>query len=270
MVRIGSHVPARNPLDQMARRGGEIVQLHVSAPLQWRAPRGRDDAPELAASGAVSTVHAPYLCNPASGDAQVRERTAVVLQQTLDAAATVGAGAVIVHAGHATDGAGSGAAIERWVVLAQRLRSDVPLLIENTATGSAAAGRTLEQWTALFTALRRVSFDLSIAGCLDTCHAFAGDGDAAAGPEEWAAAAIQAAGSVPVLHVNDSLAVAGGRRDLHTNLGSGQAGHDWLARFVRTCVALGARDLLVETPGHADAQAADIAWLRTVLDDVTA
>lgn len=266
MIRIGSHVPAKDPLAEMGKRRGDIVQLHVSAPLQWRAPRGRDDAEELAAAGAVATVHAPYLCNPVSGDEQVRLRTAVVLQQTLDAAATIGAGSVVVHAGHATDGADADTAIGRWLELADRLRSPVPLLIENTATGEAAVGRTLEQWTAVFAALRPASLDVTIGGCLDTCHAFAGDLDAAADPEGWAKAAIEAAGSVPVLHVNDSLASAGARRDLHANLGAGEAGRDWLERFVRACVEHGTTDLLVETPGRAEAQAEDIAWLRTVLD----
>jgi deoxyribonuclease-4 len=266
MIRIGSHVPAAAPLAGMAQRDGDIVQLHLSAPLQWRAPLARADSAELAASGAVSTVHAPYLCNPASADDEVRERTATVLQQTLDAAETVGAGGVVVHAGHATDGADLEVAIERWVALAQRLRSPVPLLIENTATGAAAAGRTLGQWSALFEALRGAALDIPVAGCLDTCHAFAGDPDAAADPEQWSAAAIGAAGAVPVLHVNDSLAGPGGRRDLHANLGAGEAGRDWLERFVRTCVEHGVSDLLVETPGRSEAQSADIAWLRSVLD----
>lgn len=265
MIRVGSHVPASHPLAGLAARGADVAQLHLSAPRQWRAPLPREDATKLATAGVVATVHAPYLCNPVSGDARVRDRTAKALQQTLDGAATVGAGAVVVHAGHATDRVGLDVAVDRWLDLAAGLSSTVPLLIENTATGAAAAGRTLEQWTALFAALRAADLDVPVAGCLDTCHAFAGDPAAAPDPGGWVHAAADAAGIVPVLHVNDSLAGPGERRDRHANVGAGLAGVDWLAAFVTAAAERGATTFLVETPGGADAQAADIAWVRSVL-----
>ena len=49
-------------------------------------------------------VHAPYLINVCSPKNNVRYGSRKILQQTCEAAADVGATAVIVHAGHAEDG----------------------------------------------------------------------------------------------------------------------------------------------------------------------
>jgi deoxyribonuclease IV len=264
-VQVGSHVPAKDPFGGAERIGAEVVQLHLSAPRQWRAPLLREDADALRAADIVACAHAPYLCNPASADPTVRERTTLVLQQTLDEAARVGARGVVVHAGHAAGGGTMQDALDRWVETARPLRSTVPLLVENTATGTTAPGRFLDDAVALFDTLRRADLDVVIGACLDTCHAFAGDAAAAADPEGWVAAFARAAGGVDVLHVNDSRAPAGGGRDLHANLGAGEIPADVMAAMITMAATHGAHSAIVETPGSDADRRADIDTVRSIL-----
>jgi deoxyribonuclease-4 len=264
-VRVGSHVPARDVFGGARARGADVVQLHLSAPRQWRAPLRRDDADELAAADIVACVHAPYLCNPASADPQVRERTVRVLQQTLDEAARVGAGGVVVHAGHAAGGGTMDDALVRWVEVAGGLTGEIPLLIENMATGAVSPGRHLDDLVHLFRRLDEVPSTVPIGACLDTCHAFAGDPAVVADPEGWVAAFADAAGGIDVVHVNDSQAPAGGGRDRHANLGEGEIPEPVMAALLATAAERGARAAIVETPGGAHRQAEDIEAVRRLL-----
>jgi deoxyribonuclease IV len=265
-MRVGSHVPAKDPIAGARAVGADVVQLHLSAPVQWRAPKERADAAQLAAAGIVACAHAPYLCNPASGDPLVRERTATVLQQTLDEAERLGAGGVIVHAGHAAGGGTVDDALQRWIDVAARLRSRVPLLIENTASGTAAPGRHLADITRLFATLRGAELAVPIGGCLDTCHAWAGDPDAATDPGGWVQAFAQAAGGIDIIHVNDSKDPPGAGRDRHANLGDGEMGLPTLQTMVRAAAAAGAHSAIVETPGGGAAHARDITIVRGFLE----
>lgn len=267
---IGAHVPAADPFGGAEKVGADVVQLHLSAPRQWRAPKEREDAAALLDRGFVAGVHAPYLCNPASANEQVRERTATVLQQTLDEAARVGAAGVIVHAGHAAGGGDLDDAVARWLEVGRTLRSDVPLLVENMASGKVSPGRRLEDIEQLFAALHGAGLDVPIAGCLDTCHAFAGDAEAAKDPVGWVERFAAAAGRLALVHVNDSAVGAGEGRDRHTNLGDGEMGLELLGLMVRTAAEVGAPAAVVETPSEEGGHVRDILTLRGLLEGTPA
>ena len=264
-MRVGTHVPARDPVGGAATAGADVVQLHLSAPRQWKAPLHREDADVLRDADLVASVHAPYLCNPASADPLVREKTTRVLQQTLDEAARVGARGVVVHAGHAAGGGTMQDALDRWVETARPLTSTVPLLVENTATGTTAPGRLLADVVELFRVLRRADLAVPIGACLDTCHTFAGDPDAVGDPAGWVDAFATAAGGIDVLHVNDSRAPAGGGRDLHERIGEGLVPPDVMEAMVLGAAAHGAHAAILETPGDLVAKREEIALLRGML-----
>lgn len=265
-MRVGCHVPARDPLGGAATAGAEVVQLHLSAPRQWRAPKRREDADALRRADLVGCVHAPYLCNPSSADPQVRERTTRVLQETLDEAARVGARGVVVHAGHAAGGGTMADALARWLASARPLRSAVPLLVENTATGATAPGRLLDDVVRLFEVLRAADLDVPVGACLDTCHAFAGDPACVDDPAGWVKAVATAAGGLDVLHVNDSRAPAGGGRDLHAPVGEGEIPHEVMVAMVRAAADEGAHSAILETPGDLVSKRDEIARVRAMLD----
>lgn len=263
-MRIGGHLPTDRPLERADELGIEVLQLHLSSPRTWKPPVPRVDAEELAASGRVAAVHAPYLCNPASGDPQVRQRTREMLQATLDAAPSVAAAGVVVHAGHATSGGTVEVAIERWLELLGALSSQVPVWIENTASGSAAPGRHLQDVARLAAALAEAEADVEVGWCLDTAHAFAGDPTCADDPSGWVAAFAEAVGGVDLLHVNDSAVGAGAGRDRHANLGAGLMTLGVLADMI---AASGAPVAILETPGYDDRRAQDVEILRFLVEE---
>lgn len=262
-MRIGAHVRAREPLTAADQIGGDVLQLHVSSPRTWRHPVPREDASQLRCSRRVVSVHAPYLCNPASADPQVRKRTAALLQATLDTAHTVGAEGVVVHAGSAGIAGSIDEAIARWMDLLPRLCGPVPLWIENTASGRVSVGRHLDGVARLFAALREhPSAQVPIGACLDTAHAFVADTAAAQDPGRWVRRFRQATGGIDLLHVNDSAAPAGTGRDLHANLGAGVMGLRRLAEMVAAAQAPAA---VIETPGEDERRAQDLEILRYLI-----
>ncbi len=210
-------------------------------------------------------MHAPYLCNPASADPAVREKTTRVLQQTLDEAARCGAGGVVVHAGHAAGGGTMQDALVRWVETARPLQSAVPLLVENTATGQTAPGRHLADAVGLFEVLRGADLDVPVGACLDTCHAFAGDPTCVEDPTGWVEAFAAAAGGIDVLHVNDSRAPAGAGRDLHERLGEGQVPPEVMEAMVVAAARAGAHSAILETPGSLADHREEAATVRAML-----
>jgi deoxyribonuclease-4 len=271
-VTVGAHVPALQPLEEAALRGAGCAQLFVSSPRQWAPPRRRADAEQLAASGLPLFVHAPYLVNLASPDPTVRDRSVVLLQQTLDAAGHIGARGVVVHAGQAGAASRFDDGLDRWLAAAAALSGEVPLLVENVAGGSAPMGRTLAELSELVSAAR-AALDVPVGVCLDTCHSWAAGEIVYSGAGEdgaalvtaatvYAAELVSATGPVDLVHVNGSRDPAGSGRDRHDNL---DAGCLPLAVTAALVAAVRTRFALVETPGGAHRQGADIGLLVDAL-----
>ncbi len=139
-VLIGSHVDNTDPLAAAAADGADVVQFFLGNPQSWKKPKPREDAEVLKASTVPLYVHAPYLINVASANNRVRIPSRKILQDTCDAAAEIGATAVIVHGGHADDN-DMEAGFERWVKALDYLNTDVPVYLENTAGGDHAMAR---------------------------------------------------------------------------------------------------------------------------------
>ncbi len=250
MVPIGAHVPTAHPLDEAATRHADLVQVFLSNPQSWKKPLPRDDAAELAGSGLPIYVHAPYLINVVADNNRVRIPSRKILQDTCDAAAEVGAVAVVVHGGHVTGDGTVDQAFGRWRKALQVLDTDVPVLIENTASGDKAVARRVDMIARLWSEIG----DLGPGFVLDTCHAWAG-GEPLEGLVERILAAT---GRIDLIHCNDSRDPFDSRRDRHANLGNGHIPPELIVQVVREAGA----PVVVETPGDAADQAADIAWLR--------
>src|ERR671930_2028317 len=123
---VGAHIHAERPLDAARALGADCVQFFVTKPQGWEKPKPRDDAAELRDSPITVYVHASYLINVCSPRNNVRYGSRKILQQTCDAAADVGAAAVIVHPGYAEDGVEAG--FGRWGRTLEMLESEVPVL----------------------------------------------------------------------------------------------------------------------------------------------
>ena len=96
---IGAHIWGEDPLAEAEEIGAERVQLFLSNPQGWEKPPPRDDAEELKAADLGIYVHAPYLINVCSPKPNIRYGSRKILKQTCEAAAEIGALAVVVHPG---------------------------------------------------------------------------------------------------------------------------------------------------------------------------
>lgn len=249
-MHIGAHTPNADPLAEATAREADCVQLFLSNPQSWRKPPSREDAERLRSSDVTVYVHAPYLVNVASMNNRIRIPSRKILQQTCDAAAEIGAAAVIVHGGHVGADGDEAAGIDNWRKALERLESDVAVFIENTAGGDHAMARRFD----LLGRLWEVVDEFGAGFCLDTCHAHAA-GEPLDGLVDRVRSLV---GRIDLLHVNDSKDEAGSGRDRHERLGQGRIDPGVLVEIVRAAGA----PVVVETPGGAHDQARDIAWLR--------
>ncbi len=250
---IGAHVNNAHPLDEAASRKADAVQMFASNPQSWKKPLPRPDADALKASPIPIYVHAPYLINVISPNNRIRIPSRKILAQTIEAAEVFGAAAVIVHAGHVTDEGSIEDGPERWRKALEPLETDMPILIENTAGGEAAMGRRIDDLARLWEEIG----DLGPGFCLDTCHFWAAGEDL----DGLVGRVMAAIGRIDLVHCNDSRDPFDSRRDRHANLGKGEIPPDQILEVVREANA----PVIVETPGGAEEQAADIAWLRANL-----
>src|ERR671923_2928072 len=168
---VGAHVGRQQPLEAAESLGANCLQLFLSDPQGWRKPPPRKDAEMLRSSPLPVYVHAPYLINVCSPRNNVRYGSRKVLQQTCDAAAEIGAAAVVVHGGHAEDAIAEG--IGRWTRTLEMLEADLPVLIENTPGGTNAVARRFDALARLWEAITAVDVGIGIGFCFDTCHAHA-------------------------------------------------------------------------------------------------
>lgn len=247
---VGAHTGNRNPLEEAAVRSADLVQVFLSNPQSWKKPLPRQDAELLRSSATPIYVHAPYLVNPVAENNRVRIPSRRILQETCDAAAEVGAVGVVVHGGHVTGDGYRDEAYPRWRKALTQLDSAVTVLIENTAGGDQAVLKSVEDARRLWSEIG----DLGPGFVLDTCHAWA----AGEQFDGLAAAFLDATGRIDLVHCNDSRDSFGSHRDRHANVGTGEIPLDLLGRVVVEAEA----PVVVETPGPASAQAADIAWVR--------
>jgi deoxyribonuclease-4 len=247
-------VPGADPLGAADARGADCVQVFLSNPQSWKTPRPRSDTEALRTSGLPLYVHAPYLVNVASPNNRVRVPSRRILAETCAAAGEVGAAGVVVHGGYVTSGAELEEGRANWRKALERVETPVPLLIENTAGGERAVARHRDSIARLWEAVD--GFDVRL--CFDTCHAHAAGED----PAVMAEALCEFVGDVELVHLNDSKDPRGSGRDRHESLGAGQIEPEGLVEAVRVCAA----PVICETPGDAEAQRADLAWLRARLE----
>jgi deoxyribonuclease-4 len=237
-VEFGAHVSSAGGIDRAIDRieaiGGDCLQVFTQSPRMWRPTNHKPESVERfkarrreAGIGGV-VCHAVYLCNLATPDDAIYEKSIQAMQNTLDAASAIEANGVIFHVGSHL-GAGFEVGLERTLAaLAQILehcKGDTWLLMENSAGTGATIGRSLEELLMLLAGLDRHP---RLGICLDSCHLYASgydvtdpkavdslvrDLDARVGLDRLRA-----------LHVNDSGSPLASNRDRHANIGEGLMG----------------------------------------------
>ncbi len=272
-MRVGAHVRRRSggiagAVEECRLRGADAAQIFVSNPRGWAGPRVTDEEAEAfreswTASGLGPLVaHAPYLVNIASPNKEFIAKSRGLAGSTVRACDALAIDFLVLHAG--AGGPAEPAAARERAATTLRIASDnaehVRVLVELMAGTSGAVASTIAEAAALLEAADVDGVDL----CLDTCHLFAAGYalDTAEGVETLFAE-LKTEGitdRVALIHANDSLYPRGERRDRHENIGDGFIGPDgWRAIIARPEIADLA--LILETPGEAERQAEDIAFL---------
>ncbi|MEW2357860.1 deoxyribonuclease IV [Spirillospora sp. NPDC029432] len=256
-MRIGAHVDQTQPLDNARERGADVAQFFLGDPQGWKKPVLPEGVEAIQDSDVDVYVHAPYVINVATSNNRIRIPSRKLLQQQLEAAASIGAKALIVHGGHVLKDDDPETGFDNWRKVFERIDCPIPVYIENTAGGGNAMARKFDRIARLWEVLSSVNgLESRIGFCLDTCHAHA------AGEELIDAVdRIKAiTGRIDLVHCNDSRDAFGSGADRHANLGAGTIDPELILTVVRAAGA----PVVVETPGGG--QADDIAWLRSNLD----
>src|SRR5579864_6940612 len=178
MPRIGAHFHVGNPLTEAPALGADAAQFFLGDPQGWKGPviPGGDAAAiraAYAAAGMAIYIHAPYVINVATTNNRIRIPSRKLLDQQLQAAASIGARGLIVHGGHVLAGVDPEEGFENWRKAVERIERPLPMLIENTAGGDGAMARSLDAigklWQVVADAAAGSGENLGF--CLDTCHA---------------------------------------------------------------------------------------------------
>jgi deoxyribonuclease-4 len=234
---IGAHVSPAGGLAKAVERGVEkgceAIQIFNQSPRMWRPTAyGDDDFAAFRKAMKPSPVkavliHAVYLLNCASEDAEIRDKSRASLIQSLRVGAGIGAAGVVLHPGSAKGGDVK-AAIKRAGKVIKEALSETdrcPLHLEDTAGAGGTLGRSFEELAALLSA---AGGGKRLGVCLDSCHLLASGYDirTAAGltdamDEFDRLVGIKRLGS---LHLNDSQTPLGSNRDRHANIGTGELG----------------------------------------------
>jgi deoxyribonuclease IV len=264
-LRIGAHVDQTDPVAAATARGAALSQFFLGDPQGYRGPEFRYDGGADAlrqaaeAAGIDLYVHAPYIINVATTNNRIRIPSRKLLQQHIDAAASIGAKGLIVHGGHVDKAGGDpellAKGFDNWRKAVHQTDLKVPLLIENTAGGDNAMTRYLERIGRVWDAISDADGFENVGICLDTCHAHAGGNDLATVVDDL----VKITGKIDLVHANDSRDAFDSGADRHTNLGAGSIDPDALAGAVRAARA----PVVCETPGDAAQHRADFDWLRS-------
>jgi deoxyribonuclease-4 len=257
---IGAHVDQADPIGAALDRGASLSQFFLGDPQGYKGPKFEYDGGAEALRSAAEEhgidlyVHAPYIINVATTNNRIRIPSRKLLQQHIDAAASINAKALIVHGGHVNKDDDPEKGFDNWRKAVAQTDLKLPLLIENTAGGTNAMTRYLDRIAGVWAAIENAEGADMVGFCLDTCHAHAGGN-----PLETIVEDVRAiTGRIDLVHANDSRDEFDSGADRHTNFGAGKIDPDLLAQVVRDAGA----PVICETPGPASAHLDDFAWLR--------
>jgi deoxyribonuclease IV len=258
---IGGHVSSSGGLVKALERaeamGCETMQIFNQSPRAWRPTKYThadfEAFRERFAESPVDScfIHAVYLINVASDDAEVRRKSLESLTHALSVGDAIQAAGVIVH-----PGSGKGATPAKTMKLigdafkrALSRTERCPLLLENTAGAGFTVGRHFDE---LAEVTARAGGDGRLGVCLDSCHLLA-SGHEVRDPAALAAVVDDydrklGLGCLRCLHLNDSMTPLGSNRDRHANLGKGELGEDGIRVFLGEPRFRGL-PVLLEVPG---------------------
>jgi len=242
--RIGIHTSIAGAISRAPERAHQLgcntFQIFSTSPRQWKASQVSAAEARLFHQAREKhglrplVIHANYLVNLASPNAEIRRKSIESFRAELERAVLLGAEYLVTHPGSALNGDRI-QAMARFISGVERAARGLRLggltvLVENTAGGGGALGSEFEELRAFVQLTERVP----LACCIDTAHLYQSGWDVST--EKGLAATLArldaAVGldNIPVIHTNDSRTALGSRADRHQHIGKGGIG---LAGFRR-------------------------------------
>ena len=251
---IGAHIKSDDPLGAARERNADVVQIFLGDPQSWKPQPPHPQADALREAGIDLFVHSPYPVNIASTNNRIRIPSRKTVLGYAESAAKSGAKGLVVHGGHVTQKDDPAEGLVNWRKFFERQAEaggfPLPVLIENTAGGDKAMARDFDMLARLWDEVGQFGAGF----CLDTCHAFAAGEDLVNIVDRVKAIT----GRIDLIHANNSRDGFDSGRDRHDNLTAGEIDPELIVAVIRAAGA----PALVETPGGADGQTADITYLR--------
>ena len=260
-MKIGAHVDQTDPLAEAAARQAPLVQFFLGDPQGYRGPEvayagGAEGLrADAEAAGVDLYVHAPYIVNVATTNNRIRIPSRKLLQQHVDAAASIGAKGLIVHGGHVNKADDPEKGFDNWRKAVEATDLKVPLLIENTAGGENAMTRYLERIGRVWDAIAERRAGATGSGSASTP---ATRTPAATRSRPSSTTSAGSPGGSTWCTATTAATTFDSGADRHANFGAGTIDPELLAAVVRDAGA----PVVCETPGGAAEHAADFAWLR--------
>jgi len=264
---IGAHVSAakgiQNAIANSLLIGGNSFALFLKSQRRWVSPAlDASDAGIFRAACAEHNYdpatqilpHASYLINLAQHDRAKAEQAYGCLLDDLKRCEALGIGLYNLHPG-STLGEPRDEALGRISAALNRAHAEtkkVKTVIENMAGAGNIVGSAFEDLRDIISGVTDKS---RVGVCLDTCHLFAAGHDISTA-EGYADVMRKFDGIVGrqylcALHLNDSKAPLGSRRDLHSNIGQGYLGLEAF-RFIVNDERLHGLPMVLETPTAGD------------------
>jgi deoxyribonuclease-4 len=227
------------------RLGANTFQIFSSNPRQWQpyslseeqCSRMRHLREKYAIAPLV--IHTNYLVNLASITAEFHRKSVEAFRGELKRAVQLGAEFLVLH-----PGSFRGRSREEGLEVAARSiaeaaegseleKSDLTVLIENTAGAEFSLGGSFDQVAQMLERLRSVC---RVGACIDTCHTHVAGYDLIS-DGGWLQTMQQLDGTIGlqnvfVWHCNDAKDARGSRRDRHEHIGQGTIGREAFRRLL--------------------------------------
>lgn len=251
---FGSHLSIAgsmlNALDEAEKLGMDTVQVFTKNQRQWSIPPldpgvVRDWRARVAALGWQNRIvsHASYLINLASPDDTLWHKSIELMRDEIERCERLGIAYLVHHPGAFTtstlDQGLARIAQAYETLLGQTKGYGTVLCLENTVGSGSNIGRDFAELARLRDMILDAGMPPELVGvCFDTCHAHAGGYDLSTAPKAQKVLKEfdQHVGLnvLRVLHLNDSKAPMGSRRDLHEHIGEGTIGTKGFSPFVNS------------------------------------
>jgi deoxyribonuclease-4 len=267
--RIGIHTSTaggvQNAAERAYRLGCNTFQIFSSSPRQW-APYELsrphcDELMRLREKYDVKpmTIHVNYLVNLATATPLFLKKSIEAFRGEVERALALCADYLVLHPGSFRGADRESGLLQTSAAIAAATRgldlakSNLTILIENTAGAEYSLGGSFEQVAEVLERLRNI---VPIAACIDTCHTHVAGYDIVSeeGFSETLAHLDETIGlkNVRVWHCNDAKAARGSKLDRHQQIGKGSIGHEPFRRLLndpRTAHAAFIAETPIDKPG---------------------